>query len=109
MNNHSQYKLPFFFSFHVRVAWGSRLPCSIMVAGYACSHPFMVFNRVVSLLAVDLVVVGSLENTWLVSLGCPVCGLKCIPLVSLVHVVGFPQSGHTPCILCLDTCFCSWS
>ena len=66
----------------------------------------MVFNRVVSLLAVDLVVVGSLENTWLVSLGCRVCGLKCIPLV---HVVGFPQSVHTPCILCLNTYFCSWS
>ena len=28
---------------------------STIVAGYACSHPFMVFNRVVSLLAVDLV------------------------------------------------------
>ena len=54
------------FSFHVRVAWGSRPPCSTVVAGYACSHPFMVFNRVVSLLDVDLVVVGSLENTWLV-------------------------------------------
>ena len=26
----------------------------------------MVFNRVVSLLAVDLVVVGSLENSWFV-------------------------------------------
>ena len=26
----------------------------------------MVFNRIVSLLAVDLVVVGSLENIWLV-------------------------------------------
>ena len=26
----------------------------------------MVFNRIVSLLAVELVVVGSLENTWLV-------------------------------------------
>ena len=67
----------------MRVAWGSRPPCSI-VAGYACSHPFMVFTRIVSLLAVDLVVVGSLENIWLVdtvSLGCPVCGLKCIPLV----------------------------
>ena len=47
----------------MRVAWSSRPPCSI-VAGYACSHPFMVFNRVVSLLAVDLVVVGSLENSW---------------------------------------------
>ena len=50
----------------MRVAWGSRPPCSIVVAGYACSHPFMVFNRIVSLLAVDLVVVGSLENTCLV-------------------------------------------
>ena len=59
-------KFPSFFSFHVGVAWGSRPPCSIVVAGYACSHPFMGFNRVVSLLAVDLVVVGSLENTWLV-------------------------------------------
>ena len=50
-----------FFSFRVRVAWSSRPPCSI-VAGYACSHPYMVFNRVVSLLAVGLVVVGSLED-----------------------------------------------
>ena len=57
--------LEFSFSFRVRVAWSSRPPCSI-VAGYSCSHPFMVFNRVVSLLAVDLVVVGSLENNWLV-------------------------------------------
>ena len=54
-----------FFSFRVRVAWSSRPPCSI-VAGYACSHPYMVFNRVVSLLAVGLVVVGSLENSWFV-------------------------------------------
>ena len=37
-----------------------------MVAGYACSHSFMIFIKVVSLLVVDLVVVGSLENTWLV-------------------------------------------
>ena len=54
--------LHLFLSFHVRLAWGSRPPCSIVVAGYACSHPFMVFNRVVSLLAVDLVVVGSLDR-----------------------------------------------
>ena len=67
----------------------------------------MVFNRIVSLLAVELVVVGSLENTWLV----------CVSRVSCVWIevhssstcFGFPQSGHTPCILCLDTCFCSWS
>ena len=39
----------FSFSFHVRVAWGSRPPCAIVVAGYACSHSFMVFIRVVSL------------------------------------------------------------
>ena len=52
------------FSFRVRVAWSSRPPCSI-VAGYACFHPYMVFNRVVSLLAVGLVV-GSLENSWFV-------------------------------------------
>ena len=54
-----------FFSFRVRVAWSSRPPCSI-VAGYACSHPCMVFIRVVSLLDVGLVFVGSLENSWLV-------------------------------------------
>ena len=29
--------------FHVHVAWGSRPPCSIVVAGYACSHSFMIF------------------------------------------------------------------
>ena len=51
------------FSFHERVVWGSRPPCSIVVAGYACSHSFMVFIRLVNLLAVDFVVVGSLENT----------------------------------------------
>ena len=55
----------FLSSFRVRVAWSSRPPCSI-VAGYACSHPYMVFNRVVSLLDVGLVFVGSLENSWLV-------------------------------------------
>ena len=53
------------FSFRVRVACSSRPPCSI-VAGYACSHPCMVFIRVVSLLDVGLVFVGSLENSWLV-------------------------------------------
>ena len=97
----------FFFSFRVRVAWSSRPPCSIL-AGYACSHPFMVFNRVVILLAVDLVViVGSLENSWLVG----VFRLSCvwIEVHSSVHVVGFPVSGHTHCILCLYTYFCSWS
>ena len=75
-----------------------------MVAGYVCAHPFMVFNRVVSLLAVDLVVVGLLGH-WRTLGVFMMCGLKCIPLVH-VQVVGFPQSGHTPCILCLDTCFC---
>ena len=30
------------------------------------NHPYMVFNKVVSLLAVGLVVVGSLENSWFV-------------------------------------------
>ena len=63
----------YFFSFRLRVAWSSRPPCSI-VAGYACSHPYMVFNRVVSLLAVGLVVVGSLENSWLVG----VIRLSCV-------------------------------
>ena len=67
----------------------------------------MVFNRVVSLLDVGLVFVGSLENSWLVVvIRCPVCGLKCIPLV---HVVGFLLSGRTPCIMCLCTCFCRWA
>ena len=52
----------------------------------------MVFNRVVNLL------VWVLLGHWrivglLLLLGCPVCGLKCIPLV---HVVGFLPSGHTP-------------
>ena len=61
------------FSFHVRVAWSSRPPCSI-IAGYTWSHPYMVFNRVVSLLAVDLVVVGSLENSWFVG----VIRLSCV-------------------------------
>ena len=62
-----------FLSFRVRVAWSSRPPCSI-VAGYACSHPYMVFNRVVNLLAVGLVVVGSLENIWFVG----VIRLSCV-------------------------------
>ena len=68
----------------------------------ACSHPFMVFNRVV-VLAVGLVVVGSLENSWLVG----VFRLSCVWIEvhssSRLHVVGFPPSGHTPCILCLYT------
>ena len=62
-----------FLSFRVRVAWSSRPACSV-VAGYASSHPFMVFNRVVSLLAVGLVVVGSLENSWFVG----VIRLSCV-------------------------------
>ena len=57
----------------MRVAWSSRPPCSV-VAGYACSHPYMVFNRVVSLLAVGLVVVGLLENIWFVG----VIRLSCV-------------------------------
>ena len=64
-HGHSGTGHSFLLSFRVRVAWCSRPPCSI-VAGYACSHPFMGFNRVVSLLAVGLIVVGSLENSWLV-------------------------------------------
>ena len=65
--------LAFFLSFRVSVAWSSRPPCCI-VAGYACSHPYMVFIRVVSLLAVALVVVGSLENIWFVD----VIRLSCV-------------------------------
>ena len=65
MYNVSLLNASFLFPFRVRVAWSSRPPCSI-VAGYACSHPYMVVNRVISLLAVGLVVVGSLENSWFV-------------------------------------------
>ena len=86
----------------------SRPPCSI-VAGYAGSHPFMVFNRVVSLLTVGLVVVGSLENSWLVGVFMLSCVWIEVHSSSSLHVVGFLPSGHTPCILCLYTYFCSWS
>ena len=98
----------FFFSFRVRVAWSSRPPCSV-VAGYACSHPFMVFNRVVSLLAVGLVVVGSLENSWLVG----VFRLSCVWIEvhssSTCCWVSSFRPPPPPCILCLYTYFCSWS
>ena len=78
----------FFAFFHVRVAWGSRPPCSI-VAGYACSHSFMVFNRVVSLLAVGLVIVGSLENIWLVG----VFRLSCVWIEVHSSSTGFLNLG----------------